>query len=74
VSVSEKAIRLLVAGRVRVLTADAHSLTATVVGDHGEYEVEVRGRETTCSCPARRPLCSHATAVGLVAGWRGESS
>ena len=70
-SVVAKATRLLVAGRVRVVAADARTLTATVVGDHGDYRVEVRGREISCSCPSRR-VCSHATAVALVAGWREE--
>jgi uncharacterized Zn finger protein len=67
--IEAKAHRLLVAGRVAVMYADAHTLVAEVEGDHGRYVVRVDAGRARCPCPAWRP-CSHALAVELVAGDR----
>ena len=64
-----KAHRLLAAGRVAVIHADARTLVAEVRGDHGRYVVTVIHGGPICTCPAWR-LCSHALAVALVAGSR----
>lgn len=77
----DKASRLLVAGRVRILTADEDAVTASVKGDSAEYRVSVYRHEEygmvrECNCtyhlhhPARGD-CSHVLAVERV--WREES-
>jgi hypothetical protein len=68
-ALTAKAHRLLTAGRVAVVSADAETLVADVQGDHAGYRVVVIHGGPICSCPARR-LCAHGLAVALVAGVR----
>lgn len=68
--IEAKAARLLLAGRVAVVSADpGGTLVAEVEGDHGRYLVTVQDGRARCTCPAWR-RCSHALAVELVAGHR----
>ncbi|MDP9335242.1 MAG: hypothetical protein M3Q30_18320 [Actinomycetota bacterium] len=72
-NVRAKALRLLVEGRVRVLSLDQGRLRAVVRGDAAEYRVSFdRGNGWHCHCPS--PRCSHARAVAMVvdvSGWEG---
>lgn len=58
---SEKALRLLVEGRVEPDTAAAPQVFH-VDGDHGRYVVVVGAHVQMCSCPAR-DRCSHIEAA-----------
>jgi uncharacterized Zn finger protein len=67
-SAAEKSKRLLIDGRVQVVTAGSRGVRAVVEGDHSIYEVHVTpGGKASCECASYGP-CSHAMAVGLVAG------
>ena len=65
-SVTAKAARYLTAGRVLVIRVDGDLVDARVRGDSGTYIVRRDPGGWWCSCPVRRPECSHITAVRLV--------
>jgi hypothetical protein len=66
-SIEEKAGRLLLEGRVRIVEAGhGHNGRARVKGDHGEYDVEFAVGAVVCHCPAWVRRCSHAEAVARV--------
>ena len=67
-TIVDKAGRLLVTGRVRVLQAADGRAVVLVRGDHGRYVVECDGTAWRCDCPARVAGCSHVTAAALVTG------
>jgi hypothetical protein len=61
----EKAARLLVAGRLRVVEVEHGRVRASCRGDHGAYDLGGEGGVWSCSCPARGD-CSHLRALRLV--------
>ena len=65
-----KVTRMLRAGRVRVLQADACDCMVSVVGDHDDWLVVVEDGEASCNCPgfAWRGDCSHRRCAELVCG------
>jgi hypothetical protein len=73
-SLTRKARRLLVEGRVTVDLVLGQEIDATVEGDSGRWRVSYRRQQGwRCSCPARELRargrgCSHIIAVGTVAG------
>ena len=67
---SDKAVRLLVTGRLRVYHVDRKSIVAECKGDSGElYTLGwlplAGGYRWDCTCPARRD-CSHLMALQCV--------
>jgi uncharacterized Zn finger protein len=64
-TVEAKAARLLVDGRVRVLSVSEHRIDASVAGDHDRYRVRLTTHRRLCSCPSWRG-CSHLAAVERV--------
>jgi hypothetical protein len=73
-SIEEKAERLLVDGRIRLVRVEPNSglVVAKAEGDTGTWDLgyDPKGREWRCNCPARVRPCSHLLAVQLVAGDR----
>ena len=65
-SVTAKAGRLLASGAVTVIRVDDDLVDARVRGDSGTYIVRRDPAGWWCSCPVRRPECSHIAAVRLV--------
>jgi hypothetical protein len=68
-SMEEKANRLLVDGRICVRRAEPQGLVvATAEGDTGTYDLgfDPERRQWRCTCPARKPRCSHLMALQLV--------
>lgn len=65
-SVTAKAARLLTSGAVTIVRVDGDLVDARVRGDSGTYMVRRDPAGWWCSCPVRRPDCSHITAVRLV--------
>ena len=63
---SEKAVRLLSAGKVTVERADANRALVVVQGDHDRYRVELDQARTSCPCPAWG-RCSDERAAWLAA-------
>ena len=62
----EKADRLLLEGRLRVVRVDGSLIVAECRGDSGVvYELTHAGARWTCSCPARTD-CSHLRALWRV--------
>lgn len=57
---SEKALRLLVEGRVAPAVAPVQEFV--VDGDHGRYRVFIGANTQVCTCPAKAG-CSHIEAV-----------
>lgn len=66
-SVREKAHRLLTSGCVTVIARAGQDTTATVLGDHGRYEIRRRRGGWHCTC-ANFGRCSHLEAVLLICG------
>lgn len=70
---AEKANGYLVAGKVKVIEADAASATIEVTGSGKEpYTVIFGNAVWHCNCPARKPLCAHVIAAKLVSPLRNE--
>lgn len=66
-TVTTKVHRLLTSGSVTVVGRVGQEITATVLGDHGRYEVRRRRGGWSCTC-ANYMRCSHMTAVMTVCG------
>jgi uncharacterized Zn finger protein len=63
----QKALRLLLMGRVRVRLVHRHRVRVEVRGDSGHvYNVTYTNSEWFCTCPGIRPGCSHMLATWLV--------
>lgn len=62
-SADEKAARLLVDGRVIVLTVAGRYVMAQVQGDHGTYAVVHDAGHWLCSCENPGATCSHVKAT-----------
>jgi hypothetical protein len=73
-SLQEKASRLLLAGRLTVVSVVGESIEARIEGDHGVYRLGyARPGGWWCSCPGRQrggrgKACAHLAALALVAG------
>ena len=65
----EKARRLRDDYRVAI-ACGPHGLSATVLGDHAEYQLRLTPSGWRCPCLARMCDCSHVLAVERVTGWR----
>lgn len=69
-TVTEKAVRYLLDGRLLVERVDDEAIVAICAGDSGVYELSRdAGGDWQCSCPALR-RCSHLAALELVTGGR----
>lgn len=74
-TIEEKAERLLVDGRIRVVRVDAEPgslVVARAEGDTGTWDLgyDPKAHEWRCNCPARVRPCSHLMALQLVVGER----
>jgi hypothetical protein len=65
-TVDAKARRLLAEGRVLIVRVRLDFVIAIVQGDSDSYDVRHDPSGWSCSCPVRRPECSHIAAVRLV--------
>lgn len=67
-TITEKAVRLLAAGKVTVVRVQGATIDATVDGDHDQYDVRRRRGGWDCSCPAaiHRRRCAHLEAIQLI--------
>ena len=61
----QKADRLLLAGKVRVVHAVGRDVRVVVEGDHDTYFVEHHAGQWSCSCASWR-CCSHRIAARTV--------
>jgi len=64
-TVEAKAVRLLAAGRLTVLFADARRARAVCEGDSGRYDLGLDRGQWWCECPSAR-ACSHLLALQRV--------
>lgn len=63
----QKAMRLLLMGRVRVRLVHRHRVRVEVRGDSGRiYNVMFANGAWHCSCPGLHPGCSHMLATWIV--------
>jgi hypothetical protein len=64
-----KALRYLIAGKLRVIRVTPDEITAVITGDTGTYRLgwhrRVRGG-WYCMCPAYTPACCHLIALKVV--------
>jgi uncharacterized Zn finger protein len=73
-SIAEKAARLLLAGRLTVVSVVGQTVEARVEGDHATYRCGYsRTSGWWCSCPYRQlrsrgQACAHLAALAKVAG------
>jgi hypothetical protein len=67
-TLAEKAVRLLVEGRLRVVLVDAERVEARVCGSEAEHSVGYERGGWWCGCKAHRfgRRCSHLAALQLV--------
>jgi uncharacterized Zn finger protein len=73
-SIAEKAGRLLLGGKLTIVSVVGQSIEARCEGDHGVYRLGyARPGGWWCSCPHRQRggrghACAHLAALALVAG------
>jgi hypothetical protein len=72
-SIAEKAARLLLGGKLTIVSVVGQSIEARCEGDHGVYRLGHGPRGWWCSCPRRElggrgRACSHLAALAKVAG------
>lgn len=67
-SITEKAVRLLAAGKVTITRVQGNTIDATVTGDNDTYTVRRRRGGWTCTCPAatHNRRCAHLHAAQLI--------
>jgi hypothetical protein len=68
-----KGRRYLTEGRLVITHADGDRVRATCRGDGCVYELEVKGEDRACTCPAMG-RCAHLIALGSVTAPRGTAS